>query len=107
MGVETGGSVVSDKTPIDVVQKTLLMSAPDTEPELLSPNRATAHYRITGQEQGEAKDDYHWILVDGQTTQLRWALFTLSTLLGRADSKVTTNLVQTLHPKIQQARFLM
>jgi hypothetical protein len=100
-------AMVSDRSPIDVVRKTLLINSPDTEPEMLTPTRASAHYRITGQEQGEAKDDYHWILVDNQTTQLHYALFTLSTLVGRADSNVTANLVQSLHPRIRQAQFLM
>jgi len=100
-------AVASDKSPLDVVRKTLTFNALDIEPEMLSPIRATAHYRIEGQEKGEAKDDYHWVVVEQHATQLRYALFTLSTLVGRADSNVTTDLVQSLHPRIQQAQFLM
>jgi hypothetical protein len=99
-------AVSSGDSAVEVVRKGLLTTAPDGDPVPLGPSRAMAHYRIAGVELGEAKDDHHWILAEKQDSRVRWALFTLSVLPGRADSIATDALVAMLAPRIQESRFL-
>jgi hypothetical protein len=97
----------SSESPVAVLNRVLLMNAPDAAPPVeLGANRAMAQYRIAGIEAGQAKDDRHWLLAEREAGRSRYALFTLSVLSGCADSSATDALVDTLSQRIQQARFL-
>ena len=105
--VSTGAPLSRPETPEALLRRILPTVAPEAVPVSLGPERAIAHYRTSIPENGQAKDDHHWLLAESKGGgSTRHAFFTLSVLVARADACTTEALAQSLGERIQQARFL-
>jgi len=106
--VSVGAPLSRPETPEALLRRILPAVAPDAVPVSLGPERAFAHYRTSIPENGQPKDDHHWVLADSRGgSGTRHALFTLSVLAVRADRCTTEALVASLEERIQQTRFLV
>jgi hypothetical protein len=105
--VSTGLPLSRTETPEALLRRILSTVSPAVVPVSLGPERAIAHYRTSIPENGQPKDDHHWLLAESKGGgSTRHALFTLSVLAVRADVCTTEALVESFGERIQQARFL-
>jgi hypothetical protein len=106
--VSTGVPHSRPETPEALLRRILPMLPPAVVPVSLGPERLIAHYRTSIPENGQPKDDHHWLLVESKGGGgTRHALFTLSVLAARADVCTTEALAESFGERIQQARFLL
>jgi hypothetical protein len=105
--VSTGDPDSRPETPEALLRRILPTVSPAAVPVSLGPERAIAHYRTSNPENGQPKDDHHWLLAESKGGgSPRHALFTLSVLAARADVCTTEALAESFGERIQQARFL-
>jgi hypothetical protein len=105
--VSTGVPDSRPETPEALLRRILPTVSQAAVPVSLGPERAIAHYRTSISENGQPKDDHHWLLAESKGGgSPRHALFTLSVLAARADVCTTQALAESFGERIQQARFL-
>jgi len=106
--VSPGVPVAGSEAPEALVRRILVAVAPEAVCVPLGSDRAIAHYKTAVAENGQPKEDHHWVFAESREGGgVLQALFTLSVVEDRADSSTTEALVVSLGERIQQARFLV